>query len=59
VEWRVTARAVAGVRLEGMRGEDADEVRLQVYTRRWDHSVSDPVQQPPVPLRTGTYRILY
>lgn len=59
VEWRVTARAVAGVRLEGMRGEDADEVRLQVYTRRWDHSVSDPVQQPPVPLRTGTYRVLY
>lgn len=59
VEWRVTARAVAGVRLEGMRGEDADEVRLQVYTRRWDHSVSDPVQQPPVPLRTGSYRVLY
>jgi tetratricopeptide (TPR) repeat protein len=59
VEWRVTARAVAGVRLEGMRGEDADEVRLQVYTRRWDHSVSDPVQQPPVPLRTGTYRAMY
>ena len=59
VEWRVTARAVAGVRLEGTRGEDADEVRLQVYTRRWDHSVSDPVQQPPVPLRTGTYRVLY
>jgi hypothetical protein len=40
-------------------GEDADEVRLQVYTRRWDHSVSDPVQQPPVPLRTGPYRVLY
>jgi tetratricopeptide (TPR) repeat protein len=59
VEWRITARAVAGVRLEGMSGEDADEVRLQVYTRRWDHSVSDPVQQPPVPLRTGPYRVLY
>jgi tetratricopeptide (TPR) repeat protein len=59
VEWRVTARAVAGVRLEGVSGEDADEVRLQVYTRRWDHSVSDPVQQPPVPLRTGPYRVLY
>ncbi len=59
VEWRVTARAVAGVRLEGMRGEDADEVRLQVYTRRWDHSVSDPVQQPPVPLRSGPYLVLY
>ncbi len=59
MEWRVTARAVAGVRLEGVRGEDADEVRLQVYARRWDHSVSDPVQQPPVSLRTGTYQVLY
>ena len=59
VEWRVTARAVAGVRLEGMRGEDADEVRLQVYTRRWDHSVTDPVQQPPVPLRSGPAYALY
>ena len=59
VEWRVTARAVAGVRLEGVRGEDADEVRLQVYARRWDHAVSDPVQQPPVPLRAGSYQILY
>ena len=52
MEWRVTARAVAGVRLEGVRGEDADEVRLQVYARRWNHPVTDPVQQPPVPLRT-------
>lgn len=59
VEWRVTARAVAGVRLEGMRGEDADEVRLQVYTRRWDHPVNDPVQRPPVSLRTGSYQVLY
>jgi tetratricopeptide (TPR) repeat protein len=59
MEWRVTARAVAGVRLEGVRGEDADEVRLQVYARRWDHSVTDPVQQPPVPLRTRPYYILY
>ncbi|HEU4515698.1 MAG TPA: cellulose synthase subunit BcsC-related outer membrane protein [Steroidobacteraceae bacterium] len=59
VEWRVTARAVAGVRLEGMRGEDADQIRLQVYTRRWDHSVTDPVQQPPVPLRAGPYYVLY
>jgi hypothetical protein len=58
VEWRVTQRAVAGVRLEGMRGEDADEVRLQVYTRRWDHSISEPVQQPPVPLRSGQYYVL-
>ena len=59
VEWRVTARAVAGVRLEGLRGEDADQVRLQVYTRRWDHSVTDPVQQPPVPLRAGPYYARY
>ncbi len=59
MEWRVTARAVAGVRLEGVRGEEADAVRLQVYTRRWDHSVSDPVQQPPVDLRSGAYRFLY
>ena len=59
VEWRVTARAVAGVRLEGLRGEDADQVRLQVYTRRWDHSVTDPVQQPPVPLREGPYHAVY
>jgi tetratricopeptide (TPR) repeat protein len=58
VEWRVTQRAVAGVRLEGVSGEDADEVRLQVYTRRWDHSVSDPVQQPPVPLRSSQHYIL-
>ena len=35
MEWRVTERAVAGIRLEGVRGEDADEVRLQVYARRW------------------------
>jgi len=59
VEWRVTARAVAGVRLEGLRGEDADQVRLQVYARRWDHSVTDPVQQPPVPLRAGLNYALY
>ena len=59
VEWRVTPRAVAGVRLEGLRGEDADQVRLQVYTRRWDHSVTDPVQQPPVPLLAGPYYAVY
>ncbi len=53
IEWRVTGRAVAGVRLEGVRGEDADLVRLQVYTRRWSQSISEPVQQPPVHLRTG------
>ena len=53
VEWRVTEKAVAGVRLEGVRGEDADEVRLQIYTRRWDRIVVDPVQEPPVPVRAG------
>jgi len=53
VEWRVTEKAVAGVRLEGVRGEDADEVRLQIYTRRWDRVVVDPVQVPPVPVRAG------
>jgi hypothetical protein len=59
MEWRVTARAVAGVRLEGVSGEDADLVRLQVYARRWDHKVTDPVQQPPVPLRSGPAYIPY
>ncbi len=58
VEWRVTERAVAGVRLEGVRGEDADEVRLQVYTRRWNSAIAEPVQQPPVPMRTGDYYVL-
>jgi tetratricopeptide (TPR) repeat protein len=53
MEWRVTERTVAGVRLEGVHGEDADVIRLQVYARRWDHRVTDPVQQPPVPLRHG------
>ena len=59
MEWRVTAKAVAGIRIEGVRGETADEVRLQVYARRWDHSVTDPVQQPPVPMRVRPYYILY
>lgn len=58
MEWLVTERTVAGIRLEGIRGEDANEVRLQVYTRRWDHRVSDPVQQPPVPLRGAGYYVL-
>jgi hypothetical protein len=35
------------VRLEGVRGEDANEVRLQVYTRRWDGAISEPVRNPP------------
>jgi hypothetical protein len=58
LEWRMTDRTVAGLRLEGVRGEDADEVRLQIYTRRWDHRVSDPVERPPVPFRsTGHYAL--
>jgi len=48
VEWRVSNRAVAGVRLEGVRGEDFDEVRLQVYTRRWDSAVTVPMREPPL-----------
>jgi tetratricopeptide (TPR) repeat protein len=47
VEWRVSNRAVAGVRLEGVRGEDYDEVRLQVYTRRWDSAITETSQEPP------------
>jgi tetratricopeptide (TPR) repeat protein len=58
IEWRVTQRAVAGVRLEGMRGENADQVRLQVYTRRWSRAISEPVQQPPVHLHIGESRLL-
>ena len=48
VEWRVSNRAVAGVRLEGVRGEDFDEVRLQVYTRRWDSAITEPAKEPPL-----------
>lgn len=58
LEWRITERAVAGVRLEGVRGEDADEIRLQVYSRRWEHRVTDPVQQPPVPMRAREFYVL-
>jgi tetratricopeptide (TPR) repeat protein len=59
VEWRVTGKAVAGLRLEGVRGEDADEVRLQIYTRRWDRGVADPVQVPPVPVKaSGSYAVM-
>lgn len=58
IEWRVTERAVAGVRLEGVRGEAADIVRLQVYTRRWTKAISDPVQKPPVHLRIGDAYLL-
>lgn len=48
VEWRVSNRAVAGVRLEGLRGEDFDEIRLQVYTRHWDSAVTEPARAPPL-----------
>jgi tetratricopeptide (TPR) repeat protein len=47
VEWRVSNRAIAGVRLEGMRGEDFDQVRLQVYARRWDRAITEPLREPP------------
>jgi tetratricopeptide (TPR) repeat protein len=57
-EWRISGRTVAGLRLEGVRGEDADLVRLQVYARRWTQAISNPVQQPPVPLRMGEARLL-
>ncbi len=48
VEWRISSRTVAGVRLEGMRGEDYDEVRLQVYTRRWTDAVNEPLREVPL-----------
>lgn len=48
VEWRVSSRAVAGVRLEGATGEDFDEVRLQVYTRRWSGGITEPLREPPL-----------
>lgn len=57
-EWRISERAVAGLRIEGVRGEDADLVRLQVYTRRWSQAIADPVQQPPMPLRMGEALLL-
>ena len=57
VEWRVSDRAVAGVRLEGVRGEDASTVRLQVYTRRWSSAISEPIRGPG-PLMFADYRLL-
>ncbi|MBM2854316.1 MAG: hypothetical protein HW417_1244 [Steroidobacteraceae bacterium] len=50
VEWRVSNRAVAGLRIEGVRGEDFDEVRLQVYTRRWNSAITEPAREPPLAL---------
>ncbi|MGH8198734.1 MAG: cellulose synthase subunit BcsC-related outer membrane protein [Steroidobacteraceae bacterium] len=58
VEWRVSDRAVAGLRLEGVRGEDADEIRLQIYTRRWDGAISAPVREPPVALLASEFYVL-
>ncbi len=48
VEWRVSNGAVAGVRLEGVRGEDFDEIRLQVYTRRWTSAITETASEPPL-----------
>ena len=50
LEWRVSNRAVAGIRLEGAAGEDVDEVRLQVYTRRWTGGITEPLREPPLTL---------
>jgi tetratricopeptide (TPR) repeat protein len=56
VEWRVSDRAVAGVRLEGIHGEVADEVRLQVYTRQWNGAISEPLREPPLAMsRSDSY----
>ena len=58
--WSGVSR-IARLRASGWRacaGEDADEVRLQIYARRWDHRISEPVQQPPVLLRSGGFYVL-
>jgi hypothetical protein len=47
VEWRVSNRSIAGVRLEGASGEDFDEVRLQVYARRWSGGITEPLRARP------------
>jgi hypothetical protein len=46
----VSNRSVAGVRLEGARGEAFDEVRLQVYTRRWSSGITEPLRARPLSL---------
>ncbi len=46
-EWRISPTAVAGLRLEGLHGEDYEEIRLQVYARGWKEPVTDPVRRPP------------
>jgi hypothetical protein len=38
------------LRIEGVRGEDFDEVRLQVYTRRWNSAITEPAREPPLAL---------
>jgi hypothetical protein len=53
VEWRLSNRAVAGLRFEGISGEDRELVRLQVYTRRWDGAVSEPLRDSPPLIPTG------
>ncbi|MGH8135384.1 MAG: cellulose synthase subunit BcsC-related outer membrane protein, partial [Steroidobacteraceae bacterium] len=58
VEWRISSRAVAGVRLEGVRGEDFDEVRLQVYTRHWDNAITEPAQEPPLAVLPADFQNL-
>ncbi len=58
VEWRVSDRAVAGVRLEGVRGEDFDEIRLQVYTRRWDSAITRPAREPPLAVLPAVFQQL-
>ncbi len=58
VEWRLSNRAVAGVRLEGISGEDREQVRLQVYTRRWGAPVTEPLHEaPPLLLPGGIDRV--
>lgn len=50
LEWRLTAGAIAGLRLEGLHGEDYEEIRLQVYARGWKGSVTEPLRYPPRPV---------
>jgi hypothetical protein len=57
VEWRVSDRTVTGVRLEGVKGKDAGLVRLQIYTRRWDAAISEPIPNAG-PMLAGEYRLL-
>ncbi len=58
VEWRVSNRAVAGLRLEGAKGEDFDEVRLQVYTRRWSSGITEPLRERPLSVLPPEFYVL-